>query len=383
MRAMADANAPRKAANRLGLDFRQEVERLGPPPIPVIDVHTHVNGGKAAGIFRDVMDLFGVSETWSQTRMGEAEAVREVLGERVRFIAVPDFSAKDRRTAHTTGFLEAIRRFHDEFGARIVKFYNAPRIIDFLEEAGGDLAGVDSEWRVRQAELASELGMSFMTHIADPDTWFATKYADASKYGTKEQQYEGLERMLERFPRPWIAAHMGGWPESLEFLSGLLERHDNLHLDTSATKWMVRELSKHPREELLAFLKRWRGRILFGSDLVTTDEHLKANEGDAARFGAALADGPSAAFDLYSSRYWCLRTLWETDYDGESAIADPDLKMMDPEKHDAMSAPRLRGKSLPREVLEDLYGGGAKALAEVVGWESEVGAAARSDGEDG
>src|SRR5690606_7275944 len=152
---------------------------------------------------------------------------------------------EDRRWAMTEGFLENIRRFHGEFGSRIVKFWAAPRQRDVLEEAGAEMADVvalDSPWKMKAAELAASLGMMFMVHIADPDTWFATKYADAARYGTKRDQYAPLERMLERFSGSrWIAAHMGGWPEDLEFLDGLLARHANLHLDTSATKWMVRE----------------------------------------------------------------------------------------------------------------------------------------------
>ena len=336
---------------------------------PIVDVHTHVNGSAASRIFRDVMDAFGVSETWSQTQMAQAGAVREVLGDRVRFIAIPDYMAEDRRRAHTTGFLENIRAFHDEFGARIVKFWNAPRIVDYMEgESRGDIAGLDSPWRVRQAELACELGMSFMTHVGDPDTWFRAKYTDASVYGTKAGQYEALERMLERFDRPWIAAHLGGWPEDLGFLSGLLERHANLWLDTSATKWMVRAVSRHPREEVVAFMERWRGRILFGSDVVTSDDHLRSNDPSNEAFGASLADGPEAAFDLYASRYWALRTMWETTYDGESPIADPDLAMVEPDRYDAMSAPRLVGKALPGELLRALYSGAAEGLARMVGF---------------
>jgi len=360
---MAAANTPRGAANRLGLDYRDEAGRLGAPPVPIIDVHAHINGAEASAIFREVMDLFGIRQVWTQTRMTDAAAVRKVLGDRARFIAVPDFSLEDRRMAHTTGFLDNIRRFREEYDARLIKLYNAPRIYDYLGEQG-DIAGLDSEWRVRQAELACELGMAFMTHVADPDTWFEKKYTDTAKYGTKAEQYEALERMLERFDRPWIAAHMGGWPENLEFLSGLLERHDNLYLDTSATKWMVRELSRHPREALVAFVDRWQSRILFGSDIVTMDDHLRPNDGEATRFGAALADGPEAAFGLYASRYWCLRTLWETDYDGESAIADPDLKMIDPDRYDEMSAPRLRGKALPEPLLRSLYAEGASRLGD-------------------
>ena len=77
-----------------------------------------------------------------------------------------------------------------------------------------------------------------------------------------------------------------------------------------------------------------------------------------------LADSPEAAWDLYASRYWCLRTMFETDYNGESPVADPDLAMVDPTRHDAMSAPPLRGLGLPRDVLEDLYSNNAVNIFE-------------------
>ena len=40
-----------------------------------------------------------------------------------------------------------------------------------------------------------------MVHVADPDVWFRTVYADAAKFGTKPDQYVGLERMLQHVPR--------------------------------------------------------------------------------------------------------------------------------------------------------------------------------------
>ena len=41
----------------------------------------------------------------------------------------------------------------------------------------------------------------------------------------------------------WIGAHMGGDPEHPDHLEALLEKYPHLHLDTSATKWQVREVS--------------------------------------------------------------------------------------------------------------------------------------------
>ncbi|GJQ28279.1 MAG: hypothetical protein HBSAPP03_01630 [Phycisphaerae bacterium] len=354
---------PVSAANRYGVDYRVEAARLPKLARTIIDAHAHINGRLAIPIWQEAADLFGVGAVNTMVRLGDAPIVREMLGDRVRFIAFPDFRA-DREKAMKDGFLHDIQAFHERFGARIVKLWNAPRMREFFPGAAGDeVVEFDSPWRVRHAELAERLGMMFMVHVADPDTWFRTRYADAKVYGTKLDQYRGLRVMLDRFKGPWIAAHMGGWPEDLGFLSTLLEKHANLYLDTSATKWVVRELSRHPREVVVEFFTRWRGRLLFGSDIVTTDEHLRPKaEAPKAHPMGDLADGPEAAFDLYASRYWALRTLWEMRDEGDSPIADPDLMMVDPARHDAMSAPALRGLGLPREVLEDLYWGTATRL---------------------
>jgi hypothetical protein len=287
--------------------------------------------------------------------------MREIFGERIRFIAIPNWAGEDRRFEFHAGFMRRIEQFH-ALGSRIVKFWAAPRGIEFAMQKGVDpsVMKLNSPDRIEVMQLASDLGMIFMTHISDPNTWFQTRYADAKVFGSKRQQYEPLEELLDRFRQPWIAAHMGGWPEDLEFLSGLLERHAHLHLDTSAAKWMIRELSKHSRDDLLSFLTRWQGRILFGSDIVTTDEHLLHAEGKQEM--AAKASNADQAFDLYASRYWALRTMWERHYEGESPIADPDLKMVEPSRYDDMSAPQLRGFALPRPLLMTLYHDAASRL---------------------
>jgi hypothetical protein len=76
------------------------------------------------------------------------------------------------------------------------------------------------------------------------------------------------------------------------------------------------------------------------------------------------ASAPEEAFDLYASRYWALRTMWETDYEGESPIADPDLHMNEPQKYTEMDAPRLAGKALPSDLLRVLYRDAAQGLLE-------------------
>jgi hypothetical protein len=354
-----------RAENRFGVDYRRCAAALPSLPCPIIDVHAHINGEHAALIYREVARAYGIEHVFTQVRITDAPTVKRVLGDFVSFIAFPQFRTDDKRKAMTSGYLEDIQQFRDVYNAKMIKLWNAPRMYEvFPGEAGKDLIAFDSPWRVEHAKLAQQLGMGIMVHVADPDIWFATKYKDAATYGMKRDHYPPLERMIDRFTGPWLAAHMGGWPEDLDFLDGLLTRHANLCLDTSATKWVVRELSKHPRGRVFDFFGKWQGRILFGSDIVTIDDHLAPKPAEVMNKHpmADLADSPQAAFDLYASRYLALRLMFETDYDGESPIADPDLKMVNPLLAEALPAPRIRGLQFPAELLRVLYRGACEQL---------------------
>ncbi len=351
------------AANLHGWDFAALAEELGPPVTPITDIHTHLRGAKAVAIFKHAADLYGIERVWSMTPLHQVDAVVDVLGDRVAFIAVPDWRHEDPRHAHGEGFDESIRTFA-RAGAKLCKFWTAPRAMDYGRELGDPtFLHLDGDTRRRQIELAASLGMGIMTHIADPDTWFATTYADADRYGTKQQQYEQLERMLEAVAVPWLAAHMGGSPEDLDHLDLLLERYPHLHLDTSAAKWMIREISAQSTERVHAFMRRWQGRIAFGTDIVTQDEHLFIDDTDNSM--SAKASSAEQAFDLYASRMWALRMLWEGHHRGPSPIADPDLHLVDPAV-DPMASPMLVGHALPAEDLQALYTGAADSLFEQI-----------------
>jgi predicted TIM-barrel fold metal-dependent hydrolase len=350
-------------SNRFAVDYAAEARKLPAlnlQPPGIIDVHSHINGEQAAKLYLNIARMYGVGLTYSMTQLEQVPLMQKIFGRTMRFIAVPHWAGEDKRYHMGEGFLERIREYH-RLGCRIVKFWAAPRSVDIAMKIGDPtMMRLDSPVRIRSMELAAELGMFFMTHVGDPDTWFATKYRDASIYGTKRSQYEPLEKLLDRFTQPWIAAHMGGSPEDLTMLTGLMERHPNLYLDTSAAKWMIRELSQQPREELVGFLHRFRGRVMFGSDIVTMDEHLQPAENKMEM--AAKASNPEQAFDLYASRYWALRMLWESEYRGESPIADPDLKMVWPDRYSDMDGPELIGMHLSQDDLRLLYRDAAVAL---------------------
>jgi len=358
-----------RASNRYGWDYRRAAAALGAPVVPIIDAHAHLAGAESCKVYAEIRRLFGVTQTYSMTQLAMCPPVRDLLGDSVRFIAFPSFAEPDRYAAFREGFVKTIEAFRRDYGSGMLKLWASPRLRDLIPElkslpyGATDLAEIDSTWRIKACEVGRSLGMMFMVHIADPDTWFATKYADPTRYGTKRRQYEGLERMLDRFAGPWIAAHMGGWPEDLAFLDGLLTRHPNLNIDTSATKWVIRALGAHPPQESRAFFEKWgiRGRLLFGSDIVVQEDHLRPQKHGVSPM-ADLADNPEAAFDLYASRYWALRTMFETDRAMDSPIADPDLMLVEPKKYDAMSAPRLRGLRLDQGVLRVMYRSAAEAL---------------------
>ncbi len=305
---------------------------------PIIDIHSHVlltrpddppggppkGEGPGASITQaetmlEVAQEFGIVRTYTMCFPDDIPWLRERFGQAIGFNGPIMKKKADDPDDVVYQALEVLL----ERGAEIIKFWSAPR----GRERG---LFVDAPWRIEAAKRAINAGIRvFMVHVADPDTWFQTVYADVDKFGTKADQYTGLHRMLQMFPDvAWIGAHMAGDPEHPDHLQELLETYPNFYLDTSATKWQVREVSKR-KEAILDLICRFPDRFLFGSDLVTR-HHLDREH--------------------YVSRYWCQRTLWESLWEGYSPIKDPDH----PQDSDGPT-PLLRGINLPMDVLEKVY----------------------------
>ena len=312
---------------------------------PIIDVHSHVTmtapqdkpdgpaGGagasgssEAAALMLDVAAEFGVRRVYTMCPPQDVAPLRERFGDRLGFngpISKKPEEGEDAALLNLEQFLEG--------GVEIVKLWAAPR--------GRDRGFIlDAPWRIAGLKRARDAGIRVvMTHVGDPDVWWTHTYQDIAKYGTKSQQYEPLERMLELFPDMfWIAAHMGGDPEHPDHLEALLVKYPHLHFDTSAAKWQIREVSRR-RDSIRSLISRYPSRFLYGSDLVTRHTLVR---------------------DHYVSRYWCQRTLWESLWIGASPIADPDYRAAEGEG----SLPSLRGLGLPKDVLEMVYSGNARRL---------------------
>lgn len=320
----------RGPANRLGLDYHSAPPRKVASPI--IDAHCHIHVCAQTDAFFDAAQRFGVTAHLTMTPLSDLSRLRELRGERIGFIAIPNWKSM----ADSPEFIDQWRADLEAFrqhGARVCKFWMAPRIRK------------DLGWTLEHAAVrpvidhAKNLGYRFMVHVGDPSVWWGAgkPYADTGVFGTKLDQYPPLEWFLDYVaPATVIAAHMGGFVEDPAFLDGLLERHGNLVLDSSATKWIVREVARRP-DEVRELMLRRSDRILFGSDLVVRDSF----EG----------------FDHYASRYWSHQMMWETPYRGESPIDDPDADV----------PPKLAGVDLPAEVLEAMYVGNARRLRLVAG----------------
>jgi predicted TIM-barrel fold metal-dependent hydrolase len=313
---------------------------------PLIDIHAHVmvtrpgdpktgpptgTGPGASTSQAETMLAvareFGIVRTYSMCLPDDIPALHERCGPTLGFNGLIHKKTLDEPD-------EAAYRLLDrylELGVEMIKFWSAPR----GRERG---LYVDAPWRIEAARRARAAGVRIiMVHVADPDVWFRTMYADTAKYGTKADQYTGLERMLQEFPDvTWIGAHMGGDPEHPDHLEALLERYPHFYLDTSATKWQVREVSARPRA-IHDLICRYPERFLFGSDLVTRHGLVREH---------------------YASRYWCQRTLWESDWQGRSPIADPDYTPAPGEP----PTPPLVGLELPLDVLEKVYVGNASRV---------------------
>jgi hypothetical protein len=322
--------------NVTGVDYADRRHfRYAEPPL--IDIHAHVTVTKPtedaskleddqADFMFEVADDFNIGRIVSMCPPDDIPPLRQRFGGRIRFSG--SISKKLDEPEDTAYRL--LDRYLD-LGIQVIKFWAAPR--------GRDRGlFVDAPWRIEAVRRARAAGIrTFMVHVADPDIWFRTTYADTAKFGTKADQYVGLERLLQMFPDVnWIAAHMGGDPEHADHLQALLERYPHLHFDTSATKWQVREVSAH-RDAIRSLILRFPDRFLFGSDLVTR---------------------PGLSPQHYVSRYWCHRTLWESAWEGRSPIADADFAHAENEP----ATPLLRGLALPPEILLQIYHANAVRL---------------------
>ena len=309
--------------NRIGAAYRPAPKRKIPGLI--IDVHTHSHNPQLTREFIRAADDYSIGNIWTMAPLEDVDPLRQAFPGRFEFIAIPKWQAMSSPKEFISDWHTRLEGFYAK-SSRLIKFHNAPgtqkRMGMTLDHP--DIQGV--------MDHAYRLGYHFMSHVGDPQAWFGEgkKYSPAEGHKSFVEQFPMLDRMLEKYPdRIHMGAHMGGLLEDLDTLQKRLDRYPHYIIDSSATKWMVRAIACQDVSRVRDFFIRNQDRILFGSDLVVGDKYN---------------------YDHYASRWWTHQKLWETDYNGESPIDDPDAPG---------GVPRLVGLNLPADVLEKLYRGNA------------------------
>lgn len=144
----------------------------------------------------------------------------------------------------------------------------------------------------------ARLGRPLLTHVADPiEGWLPldersphyqhyTQHPEWHMHGrpdapTHAELMAARDRVLARHRGlRVIGAHLGSLSHDLRGLAQRLDEHPNFAVDTSAR---VRDIIRHDRDELLAFLTKYQDRVLWGSDLICVEPHARLEPPERSR----------------------------------------------------------------------------------------------------
>ena len=323
-------------------------------PGGVIDVHVHIHP-RQADLARAVMEAsglvgfvnLGILERLDIPFDEGMRAFRKVFGERMAYFTTPNF--RDTRPGFGERMASDLAR-KVEMGASGLKIFKELGLRHCDGE--GSLIPVDDPRLDPLWAMAGELGVPVLIHTADPLAFFEpldehnerreelALHPDWHFFGPEFPGHDEVlaqrNHVLERHPRTiFIGAHLGEYPERLDYVDACLERYPNFNVDTSAR---IGEIGRHPAADARAFFVKHAGRILFGSDLL-----YGWNAAGAADAGESISES-----ERFYEMHW---RFFETD---ERQIEHPGYPVAGPWKVDAIG--------LPADVLQKLYLGNAQRL---------------------
>lgn len=134
-------------------------------------------------------------------------------------------------------------------------------------------------------DRAGELRIPVLIHVTDPVAFFRPldrfnerwdelhRHPEWHFYGpefpTFQTLIECLYNLIGSHPgTAFITAHVGCYPENLEFVSRMMDKYPNLYTDISAR---IAELGRAPYSAREWFIK-YQDRILFGTDVSPTPD---------------------------------------------------------------------------------------------------------------
>ena len=251
------------------------------PKFPVIDYHNHLDAQDPREVLR-VMDGCGIEKIVNITMYTGSKALE----------IIDKYHGVDRDRFATYGWMDWSDVQSDGFFQRCVE--RLERLVERgacgmkiwkdlgtkIRDKDGSLLKIDDERLDPIYEKAAELGVPIMYHIADPDAFFLpinaeneryeelAAHPEWSYYGShygKEELLAQRDRVIARHPKTtFVGAHVAEHPEDLAYVSRLLDKNPNLHVDIGAR---CAELGRQPYTAREFFLK-YADRILFGTDLI-------------------------------------------------------------------------------------------------------------------
>ena len=278
--------------------LRVPEHRIERPRFPVVDAHNHLGPGFSGGWDkRPVAELLAaLDEAGVETvvdldveqRVGLAERMASYGGQHpTRFVHFTGLAYDEWAERPDFGEMEAQ---HLEaaagLGARGLKVWKPLGLR--ARDPQGHVVAVDDERLDPFWAMAARLDLPIVVHVADPMAFFdpldernerweelhehpdwhfwppRSEVGDDAGFAAFDEILAAFDRVIGRHPETtFIGAHVGCASEDLAFVSAMLDRHPNYHVDMSAR---MAELGRQPYTAR-AFFLRYADRILFGTDL--------------------------------------------------------------------------------------------------------------------
>jgi predicted TIM-barrel fold metal-dependent hydrolase len=255
------------------------------PMVDAIDAHNHLDSMTPREVL-EIMDRCGLERVVNIT-MKTGDAAVEVLRryhaaapDRFATIAWMDWHGVESNS-FWPGLTDHFERMVQE-GACGLKLWKDLGLS--VRDHTGALVHIDDERLSPLFEKAAELNVPVMFHTSDPDAFFQPidrfneRYEELAAHPdwaflnaeiAKDELLRQRDRVFARHPQTrFIAAHVAESGENLGRVTQMLETHPNVCVDMSAR---VAELGRQPYRAREFFL-RFHDRILFGTDLLPSDE---------------------------------------------------------------------------------------------------------------
>jgi predicted TIM-barrel fold metal-dependent hydrolase len=293
------------------------------PRFPVIDAHNHLGafgddwGHRPLPDLLDRLDQAGVvgyvdlDGGWGETILQEhLDALKDAAPERFRIFGGVDWAAWAEKGDAFPEWAAARLRVQKSWGADGLKIWKGFGL--HVRDHLGALVKVDDPRLDPIWQMAGDLGLPIVIHVADPVAFFDPVDEANERWEELGQHPDwsfpsppfppfldivnALANLVARHPdTTFIGAHVGCYAENLEWVGAVLDRCPNFYVDISAR---LGELGRQPYRARKFFL-RYADRILFGSDfgpdldtyrlmyrfLETDDEYFNYNASEVPQQG--------------------------------------------------------------------------------------------------